>query len=794
MRKRRYPLPLPLFAVSFLCIAVSQAFFGVLIWLSFANHFTATALGPFQVISRSLAKDVTDNLDMGKTLTRFQTFPNLAENAIHDETYVTAAVLIKQDGSIAQWYSPKGVLPDDLPNFEKLPQILSSAPSAKMDTARHAHLLTALSGSSFFAESGFEQGMENVTGYLDLVVSRDLYDPVLTGILENFVVSMLVDSSGIFLFVCLLLTFLPIRDREALFKRRFITFLILMPLVTGQAVVSFLFFESTHRVSTEQISRVVNTHTDMLTTRLDRMLALGISLHDISDLDAVLKELADNAPPLKAIAVFDANREMLACGGSQCDQAKYEHSYELSGPDGDVLGAVSATPDMQPLIEELRATIIDALTIMIVSLLLMSEMVLLGLSFFSHRAQTPNAMHLGILRGISFFYFLAADFSISFIPLCMKEILSSQAGEPSAILLGLPVSAEMAAAGLAILVAGFQAGKLPPSRLLLTGILLAAFGNLLSGLVFNPAGYLIARSLAGFGYGLSIISLQNKVVAASEPGMQGTNIAVLFAGGYAGNVCGSSLGAMLADRVGFGPVFLLGTVTLGILACGIVLVFRRKGAGPESAEPSGVVSPYLSARSVTHFLTDRGVGGILLLLVLPASLISVGMLNFLIPINLNDAGIKQSDIGRVFTIYSLVFIFLAPLLSGKIAQMRSKIAPLVFAGCLGGASLFFFALPDGSIPALWCAFGAVICSSIALAIGMSSQISFMLGRAVTANTGDAQAMSLYNTVERIGQVGGPLVFGSAVTLLGSACFSLGAGFSAIACAGLFCYLVWNSSK
>jgi predicted MFS family arabinose efflux permease len=425
---------------------------------------------------------------------------------------------------------------------------------------------------------------------------------------------------------------------------------------------------------------------------------------------------------------------------------------------------------------------------------LMSEMVLMGLSSFNKgNAEAAGPMRLSVLRGMAFFYFLAVDFSISFIPLRLRELIAFEGKEPSMVLLGLPVSVEMAAAGLAVLGAGVWAAKLPASRLLLAGLALAALGNLFSGLAFNPAGYILARALSGFGYGLGIISLQNIVVASSSPGMRGANIAVLFAGVYAGNVCGSSLGAMLADRVGFADVFILSAVVLGMLLCGVTAVFRRTGMTVGLAGQPGETPPRLSLRSTAHFLPDRKAGGLLLLLVFPASLIGVGMLNFLIPVSLSDVGVKQSDIGRIFMVYSLVFIFLAPLLSGKVARIKSKTAPMIFAGCLAGASLFFFALPESLAPMLWCAFGAVLCSSIALSISMSSQISFLLGQDISAKIGNAQAMSLYNTVERVGQMGGSMIFGSAMALLGIASFALLVGSVVIACAAFFYFLARESS-
>ncbi|MDL2207794.1 MFS transporter [Desulfovibrio sp. OttesenSCG-928-M16] len=766
--------------MSFLCVLVSQTFIAALLWLSFEKHFTTIALEPYRVIARSLSEDVKNNLDMGKTLTRFQAFPTLAANAILEEPYVSAAVLVLQDGAIAQWYSPGGELPEDLPDFRALPTDPTDA-SMQIQTKNHVHLLAPLAGSDIFRQLGLEESANDVSGYLDLIVSQELYSGVLAQLFQNFALTALAVSSVILLAAWILLALAPIRDRESHFRRRLILVLFLLPLLAGQTVLSFLFHDASREVATTQMSRVVARHASMFAAKLEYVLTLGITLHDISDLDAMLRDMVDSAPSIKAMAVFDESGRLLACGG-QCPQTAFEHRRELRSADGGSQATILFSANMTLLEEDLISNLLDTLTIFVVSLLLMSELTLMGLVFFSRDERKKGApVPLGILRGLAFLYFLALDFSISFIPLCMKELAGS-AVKPSAVVLALPVSMEMATAGIAVFVAGVWAAKRTAAPPLLTGIALAALGSLCSGLAVSPATYVLARSLTGFGYGLGIMSLQNMAVSAADQSMRGANIAVLFAGVYAGNVCGSSLGGMLADRVGFAPVFMLGAAMLAILLCIVAVVFHLWQPDAEDRTKKFDAPPRLSLQAITHFFANRDVGGLMLLLVLPASLINAGMLNFLIPITLDEAGVKQSDIGRIFTVFSLVFIFLAPPISSRIARVRSLKLPLAFGGCLGGASLFFFALPGSWLPAFWSAFGAVLCASLATAISMSSQISFMLESNAAAMVGNEQAMSLYNTVERVSQVSGPLVFGSAMILLGPVYFSLGAGLAVIACA------------
>lgn len=812
MRKRP-ALPRPLLAVALICVMISQAFFGALLWLSFANHFTAIALEPYEVIVRSLAEDVTNNLNMGKTLTRFQAFPDMAARSLQGIGHVRAVALIKENGVVAQYYTPGSGPRETPPEDAKPPVQLHEGSVTIQDRPGEVHLLVPLASSAVFDQLGLEEAGEDAKGRLDVTVSKKVYDTVLAELFRNFTERLLLILCGVLLAVVILLLFAPLCDRENQFRPRLILFLILTPLLLGQGLFSFIFLREAQTIAAAQMSRVVARHTLMLATKLEHALESGVALDEISDLGAVLQKMTVIAPSLESIAVFDVQGRMLVCGGTDCVNKEYERLRPLSGPDGNALGMIDARAHMNVLRDLLQDNVVDVLTVMLVSLLLMSEMILMGLSFFHGRRADPGkerfsgtalgrAMpggtgltgphpggpRLGALRGVAFFFFLAVDFSISFIPLRLKELFAWQAGEASLLLLGVPVSMEMAAAGTAILVTGFWAAKIAAPRLLLAGFALAALGNLCSGLAVSPAAYILARSLAGFGYGLGVMSLQNMVIASSTPAMRGADIAVLFAGVYAGSVCGSSLGAMLADRVGFSPVFLLAAGILCLLIGGTALLCGRQDMQEPDQFPADAASPP-GPRSLARFIANRETGGLLLLLALPASVISVGMLNFLIPLSLSGAGVKQSDIGRLFMTYSMVFIFLAPPLGRMAARSRSVVAPMILAACLGGMSLFFFALPAVAAPVFWSAFGAVLCSSIALAVSMSSQISFLLGRDAAVRIGNARAMSLYNTTERVGQVGGPMLFGSALTLLGMASFALGAGAFVIACALIFYRLI-----
>ena len=194
-------------------------------------------------------------------------------------------------------------------------------------------------------------------------------------------------------------------------------------------------------------------------------------------------------------------------------------------------------------------------------------------------------------------------------------------------------------------------------------------------------------------------------------------------------------------------------------------------------------------RDMLRFCTDRNVLGVMLCNLLPGALITVGLINFFLPVFLNRSGVSQSDIGRVFMTYSLVFICFGPLLGKWVESLPNKAVAVALSGVVGGICLLIFAIPTTVIPPFGLSLGAAVFLGLFISICLTAQNSFLLQSRSSRILGHEQAMSLYNTVERLGQVAGPMVFGTAMIFLSPATFSLVGGTAFILLSALFLLLV-----
>ena len=182
-----------------------------------------------------------------------------------------------------------------------------------------------------------------------------------------------------------------------------------------------------------------------------------------------------------------------------------------------------------------------------------------------------------------------------------------------------------------------------------------------------------------------------------------------------------------------------------------------------------------------RFITNRAMLALILFSSLPASIAAVGFLNYFSPIYLNRIGASQSTIGQVLMLYGVCLVFFGPWVSRSVNSVsRKKLA--VVAGCLlGSAALLSFQLLDG----VFAAAVAVVGLGLAHSLVLSSQSAYALALRVSRDFGEGKAISVFRSSGRLGQMLGPIAFGS-IALAGDGSEGMAwLGYAYLAAAVLF---------
>ncbi|MDR1043882.1 MAG: MFS transporter, partial [Candidatus Adiutrix sp.] len=412
--------------------------------------------------------------------------------------------------------------------------------------------------------------------------------------------------------------------------------------------------------------------------------------------------------------------------------------------------------------QALREDVLNSGSLSIIALTLLFELLRLFCLFLERRgrpeadqsaaevgeaAGTADSDHYAtLLRAVSFLFGLAMDLSITFIPLRMAELPSAFFGLPRDVLMSLPVSVEAVTAGLGIFLTGRWLSRYGAVWPMTIGFALAGLGGLASALASGAPLFLLARALAGAGYGTSIMAAQAYMY-------KGGGLSGLFAGAFAGSLCGGAAGSMLAEQLGFGAAFYVSSAIMFCIAA-LPYVWLRRGDSTREAAPARPAGKTDRLR-ILKALGNRQFLAMSLFAILPITFLVTGFTKYFLPVYLNRAEVAQADIGRVYMLYCLILIYIGPQLGKVILKARRK-APGVAAACLLGAlGILPLAVFDGILAAVLCALVLGLVDSIAI----QANAEYLLRQDVTKQLGRSQALSLLNVVEYVGDVAAPVAIG-----------------------------------
>lgn len=425
----------------------------------------------------------------------------------------------------------------------------------------------------------------------------------------------------------------------------------------------------------------------------------------------------------------------------------------------------------EPWLRDLRSIAFDTLTLTVIAVILLFEILLTFQRAESivRGRNVPQSM----MRLVVFACFFAEEMTLSFITLKMGELIPPDT--PSyEFLMGLPLSVEMATAGLFLPIAGSLIRRLSPLQAFVNGLLLLAIGYGSPVLFVSPWWFIASRGIAGIGYCLCLLAA--KVVT-----VQHNLLSDMYAGLYAGSICGVAIGGMLAERLGYNQVFLIAAAIFGLLA--LILFSCRFQSHAKRGSLIGILNTVFDAdtprahkerqtltwtKHILHrFLSLQSLVFVLGIIV-PLTLIKSGMLEFVLPVMLKES-CPQGDIGRIFMLNSLIVVLVAPpcsFLCNRFACYRLGVLCCLFLSVAAVLALVCFPLIPGAI-----ALSVLLGLATALSIPATSEYLIRLPQLKNVDT--SSSMTWLSIFERLGDVAGPVAIGASMTCVGLAMTSVG---------------------
>lgn len=380
------------------------------------------------------------------------------------------------------------------------------------------------------------------------------------------------------------------------------------------------------------------------------------------------------------------------------------------------------------------------------------------------------------VRLLTFLFMFAEFLSRPFFPIYVKGVVSPIPGISEAMLMGLPITAFMLVYAVVTPFTGRIIGRLGIRRAYALGAVLSGAGLLGTGFAFDLYDLVLWRVLGGTGYAVMFMACQAYVVGNTTPENRAQGIAMFVGGLMAAEICAPAIGGILADRIGFTWVFVLGAV-VALISGVMALRQMSQDPGPVARKPGSSQTSFVVV--FLSLMRNPRFAATVIFASVPAKLVLTGFLFYLAPIYLTELGASQSEIGRYLMTYGIANVLLGPFFAKAIDKAGVHAGAVAFGGLISGGVL---------VAGLsWQSPYMVLIAVAALGVAQSMSIAAQLALITTVAAdqaklhGDAAVLGVFRLVERLGSAAGPFVVALFVS-------QWGAGLAMAATGGLIVVL------
>lgn len=711
-------------AVGLLLIIMS--FTGFVNYMTFVQNYNNSLANTYSVAGNEIARKIEYALHYGKPINNFygmhETLHELKD--VIDE--VEQVKIVTAQGEVL--YDLNGFVKDD-----KLPDELMAAAMFQQGTVNDKLSCQFYKNAAYVFIRIDDSHAQHIAN-LVMVFPRGNF----MQITSPFNVRLAAYLIGIVFMVLILLAFIFFKTKfifqdESINKKRIIiTFIILL----GSAQlfycgINYMLFKNAYIEMADTSKAFIQ---NIVMNNINSIYDKGLSLENLTGVDEYLDSIKESMPQIQELHLIPTEEN------------------------GQIITKVKAAVSNTYIEQQMNKTLLDMVTVLVISILFMIELILLAVTLMTRgpadTGQEPaeaavGASH-GLVRSLTYFVNVGACMSLTFVPIVMKDFYKPLWGLPQDVVLGLPLSAEMLGGVLAILLAGWAINRQGWRTVIYWGTALLAIGNLLSGLSVSALPFILSRGIAGLGLGYILMAIRSLVVSLPQNNLA---IAEYSAGSIAGLNCGLVVGGMLADRIGYATIFYIAAIMViipSIFARRLMTEFKILQREPNHSSVK---------EKLTKFIADKKTVLFLICIFIPY-FISCSFLDYYFPLFSSSHELSQSDISRGFLLNGLVIIYMGPVLTKYIADKLSSTQGMIISMALVIGALTNFIL----FTTVEAAFATIIILGIAESFGVSLITTNFLNLKGIKDLKINQGIAMFSIMVNGSRMAGPIVFGIAITL------------------------------
>jgi len=748
-----------------------MALSSVLSLASFEKIYTSSLISVYETAGKNLKRKTEQSLRFGKPLDKFQGMDALL------------AEVRKKNPEIS--YSAVGTPQGNILYHTDSDQLGKQIPYPIPKFAPDQIAITKLDKGIYLTFLPLYNRSDELTGIILMSFSREVIYKRLSDMAYQNLKALASVTLG---------TSLPLIGLLAFFIRgnmekhiRFRIFIIVMGMiVAGQLVYSYINLHSFEYSHIRALQSKCNKLGEFLRDDVEYVLNMNIPLSRLVRLENTLKEISEITPELEYIEISDLDRNVLYYADRQT-MKQIEPGVRISYQSPDVslpvyfqkenrhVGNIGLSISPEAIRSKSREILMDMMTVILTSLLITFE----ALTFIFNRgisAGEGSKIPYSYVRPIIFLFIMADGFCASFFPLYANMLHQPMWGLSREVMMGLPISFFMLSVVFSMPIAGNWSDRAGWYKPLISGIIANITGLILTAMAQNMIQLILFRSLTGIGFAIVFIACQRFVTDNTDSQRRSAGMASFASAFAAGSICGTVMGGMLADRIGYRNIFLLSAmISIAALLC-CLYIFRNQVRTTEKKSAGSF--PF---RELFNVLRDPEFFSVVFLQAIPTKIILIGCLFYLIPLYLKSLQILQSDIGRVIMTYNVAIVFLSYFFSKYVDKETHRKYYIFIGGMLTGISMICFYAGAGFFAILL----LVAIIGVSHTFSISSQISVITETAVIRRIGTGTGMGVFRFWERLGNVAGPLITGVLIIKLGYIRTVVALGVMSVTCSILY---------
>ncbi|MGF1755129.1 MFS transporter [Vibrio makurazakiensis] len=556
-------------------------------------------------------------------------------------------------------------------------------------------------------------------------------------------------------------------------------------------------FSKIYEIKLEQKSNLIG---DSLNTMIKRLLDEGVPVNRLHGLEQEFAFYVDN------------HEEILAINFKNEDGFNYQYPSSTNQPDSIRESKftvnqkenieLSVTTDNNLILKLLKDSVMDMLTVLVASCLVVAEIILFMCNFMiispwnqvkkvfmmlnrdvvNHLAKITSKDEIGKLLELTnqaicrlkpdqktipidkqdfrfirlplFLLVFAEASSLAFFPTFVLSLDSSGGWIPESLTTSLPISLFMLCWAISLPFAGYWSDKVGRRRSLMTGGAMTSVGLVATAFVPSIELLLVTRAFTAVGYGIVFISAQGYVSDTTNDSNRTKGMATFLSSFFSGSLCGAAIGGILAEKMGYSETFLFAGA-LALVSVLLVRVFFEKSSSNNASKP-------VKLSDFKLLLSNKYFALITIFSAIPAKIVLTGFLYYICPVYLQFLGESSSVSGRVIMAYGLAIILISPLSAVLVDRLKNKMAFIFIGGLLSALALLNFYFFQGTLGLLL----IVIIIGVAHGICVSPQIPLVIDLLSGQGIEKGKIIGIFRLTERIGNITGPMLAGVCLSVFG----------------------------